>query len=59
MSTIIYTVHFPAYFEIICNGKMTAELQTFSTIRKTTQKQGVQYALEIKEFSVYYADFSG
>ena len=56
---MIYTVHFPAYFEIICNGKMTAELQTFSTIRKTTQKQGVQYALEIKEFSVYYADFSG
>lgn len=22
-------MHFPAYFEIICNGKMTAELQTF------------------------------
>lgn len=54
-------MYFPAYFEIICNGKMTAELQTFSTIHKpvTTQKQGVQYASEIKEFSVYYADFSG
>ena len=40
---------------------MGAELQTFSTIHKpaTTQKHSVQYASEIKEFSVYYADFSG